>query len=130
MSHWTNKSVLVDDIIQLISSSSSGHAAGPFGMSFDHFKIVVNAVPEIREDLADFFSDEVLCTKKLPHAHCSSGLVALNKPNGGVRPIAVGETISRILQLCVLEESEISLLNSLDLFNLQLKFLMVLRVLL
>ncbi|KAL0235357.1 hypothetical protein GEMRC1_001939 [Eukaryota sp. GEM-RC1] len=101
MSYWTNKPVLVDEILQLISSSPSGRAAGPSGMSFDHFKIAVNAVPEICEDLAVFFNEVLLGTKKLPHALCSSRLVALNKPNGGVRPIAVGETISRIFStLC------------------------------
>ncbi|KAL0246558.1 hypothetical protein GEMRC1_007770 [Eukaryota sp. GEM-RC1] len=101
MSYWTNKPVLVDEILQLISSSPSGRAAGPSGMSFDHFKIAVNAVPEICEDLAVFFNEVLLGTKKLPHALCSSRLVALSKPNGGVRPIAVGETISRIFStLC------------------------------
>ncbi|KAL0246846.1 hypothetical protein GEMRC1_008052 [Eukaryota sp. GEM-RC1] len=84
------------EIIQLISSSPSGRAAGPSGMSFDHFKKTVNDVPEICEDLAVFFNEVLLGTKKLPHALCSSRLGALNKPNGGVRPIAVGETISRI----------------------------------
>ncbi|KAL0229366.1 hypothetical protein GEMRC1_013984 [Eukaryota sp. GEM-RC1] len=88
-------------LLQLISSSPSGRAAGPSGRSFDHFKIAVNVVPEICEDLAVFFNEVLLGTKKLPHALCSSRIVALNKPNGGVRPIAVGETISHIFStLC------------------------------
>ncbi|KAL0206378.1 hypothetical protein P9112_001685 [Eukaryota sp. TZLM1-RC] len=48
---------------------------------------------------------------KLPQALMASRLVALNKPGGGVRPIAVGESITRLLAIISFKRVKSSAIN-------------------
>ncbi|KAL0233171.1 hypothetical protein GEMRC1_011916 [Eukaryota sp. GEM-RC1] len=88
-----------EEVIMVIKSLPSGRAAGPSGLSYDHLKVAANFIPEIAADLALFYNDIILKRRKLPSALTASRLVALEKPGGGVRPIAVGESIMRILAI-------------------------------
>ncbi|KAL0242980.1 hypothetical protein GEMRC1_005543 [Eukaryota sp. GEM-RC1] len=82
--------------MKAISNAKSGKAAGPSGLSFDHLKIAVTHAPEVAEDLAYFFN--LICSQphKFPLALKNSRLVAVSKPCNGVRPIAIGECVSRL----------------------------------
>ncbi|KAL0248744.1 hypothetical protein GEMRC1_003978 [Eukaryota sp. GEM-RC1] len=95
-SYWTDRPITPSDVMKAISNAKSGKAAGPSGPSFDHLKIAVTHAPEVAEDLAYFFN--LICSQphKFPLALKNSRLVALSKPCNGVRPIAIGECVSRL----------------------------------
>ncbi|KAL0211300.1 hypothetical protein P9112_009598 [Eukaryota sp. TZLM1-RC] len=87
------------EISVAIKGVPSGRSPGPSGLSYDYLKSTVNICPEIVDDLAFFFNSVIMGRFKLPQALTSSRLVALIKPGGGVRPIAVGESLKRLLAI-------------------------------
>ncbi|KAL0219315.1 hypothetical protein P9112_004968 [Eukaryota sp. TZLM1-RC] len=78
-----------------------GKAAGPSGISFDLLKIACSSAPEIADDLAHYFQQLIVLKINPPFELLAARLIALVKPgNGikpdGIRPIAVGESLSRL----------------------------------
>ncbi|KAL0205913.1 hypothetical protein P9112_001220 [Eukaryota sp. TZLM1-RC] len=85
-----------------------GKAAGPSGISFDLLKIACSSAPEIADDLAHYFQQLIVLKINPPFELLAARLIALVKPgNGikpdGIRPIAVGESLSRLLASIVFD---------------------------
>ena len=80
-----------------IRQAPRGSGAGPSGCRFEHFEILLK-----NEDTADglFSACSAFAKGILPNVAAtlssSSRLIALPKPNGDVRPIAIGESIRRL----------------------------------
>ncbi|KAL0210253.1 hypothetical protein P9112_010337 [Eukaryota sp. TZLM1-RC] len=74
----------------------------PSGISFDLLKTACKNAPEIVEDLASYFQN-LMCLNYVPPPELTAArLVALIKPGkgekpDGVRPIAIGESLTRLL---------------------------------
>ncbi|KAL0210191.1 hypothetical protein P9112_010275 [Eukaryota sp. TZLM1-RC] len=74
----------------------------PSGISFDLLKTACKNTPEISVDLAIYFQN-LMCLNYVPPSELSAArLVALVKPGksnkpDGVRPIAIGESLTRLL---------------------------------
>ncbi|KAL0239408.1 hypothetical protein GEMRC1_009516 [Eukaryota sp. GEM-RC1] len=88
---WLDSPITKNEVSNAILKAKGGKAAGPSALSFDHLKATISHSTEICDDLAVFYNLICQCPVKCPHALKSSRLVALNKNDGGVRPIAVGE---------------------------------------
>ena len=75
-------------------------AAGPSGWTYEHLKAAVNGSVSAFDALLRFVQYAV--EGRLPHIPrlMASRLVPLRKPNGGIRPIAVGEVLLRLASLC------------------------------
>ena len=75
-------------------------AAGPSGWTYEHVRAAVNGSEAAFDSLLRFVQYAV--GGKLPHlpALMASRLVPLQKRQGGVRPIAVGEVLLRLAALC------------------------------
>ncbi|KAL0219595.1 hypothetical protein P9112_005248 [Eukaryota sp. TZLM1-RC] len=108
---FTANPITCDEVSVAIKGLPSGRSAGPSGLSYDHLKSAVNICPEIVDDLVFFFNSVIMGRFKLPQALMSSRLVALNKPGGGVRPIAVGESITRLLAIISFKRVKSSAIN-------------------
>ncbi|KAL0211149.1 hypothetical protein P9112_009447 [Eukaryota sp. TZLM1-RC] len=81
---------------------------GPSGISFDLLKIACSSAPEIADDLAHYFQQLIVLKINPPFELLAARLIALVKPgNGikpdGIRPIAVGESLSRLLASIVFD---------------------------
>ncbi|KAL0207130.1 hypothetical protein P9112_012841 [Eukaryota sp. TZLM1-RC] len=85
---FTANPITCDEVSVGIKGLPSGRSTGPSRLSYDHLKSAVNICSEIADDLAFFLI--VLSWDVLSY---------LNKPVGGVRPIAVGESIMRLLAI-------------------------------
>ncbi|KAL0232876.1 hypothetical protein GEMRC1_011623 [Eukaryota sp. GEM-RC1] len=72
-----------ESVVSAIRTYPKGSAGGPFGWTLSHFPAV-------------FFLNNS-CSSVLSSVLTSSKLLALSKPNGGVRPIAVSELFPRIV---------------------------------
>ncbi|KAL0250947.1 hypothetical protein GEMRC1_000161 [Eukaryota sp. GEM-RC1] len=89
------------EVANAIARLPKGKAAGPSGISVDLLKGACKAASEISIDLADYFQ-QLVCLKVIPPIELTAArLIALVKPgNGikpdGIRPIVVGESISRL----------------------------------
>ncbi|KAL0215011.1 hypothetical protein P9112_007195 [Eukaryota sp. TZLM1-RC] len=108
---FTANPITCDEVSVAIKGLPSGRSAGPSGLSYDHLKSAVNICPEIVDDLAFFFNSVIMGRFKLPQAVTTSRLVALSKPGGGVRPIAVGESIMRLLAIISFKRVKSSAIN-------------------
>ena len=78
---------------------------GVEGMTYQHLRSVWDhADEEGRDDICKLFS--LLANNKLPHMESLTNckLVALQKPSGSLRPIAIGTVLERITGRCVLGE--------------------------
>ncbi|KAL0219430.1 hypothetical protein P9112_005083 [Eukaryota sp. TZLM1-RC] len=115
---FTANPITCDEVRVAIKGLPSGRSAGPSGLSYDHLKSAVNICPEIVDDLVFFFNSVIMGRFKLPQALMASRLVALNKPGGGVRPIAVGESITRLLAIISFKRVKSSAINFFVLINL------------
>ncbi|KAL0236112.1 hypothetical protein GEMRC1_002694 [Eukaryota sp. GEM-RC1] len=98
---WIDNPIFPTEVANAIARLPKGKAAGPSGISFDLLKAACKAAPEISKDLANYFQ-QMVCLKVIPPIELTAArLIALVKPgNGikpdGIRPIAVGESISRL----------------------------------
>ena len=107
VSDFSDKTSLIfgrNDITTAIFSFRPGSAGGPDGLNPQHFKdITAEALgdPALKlvDALVEFFNKIVLCGN-VPEEVCpifyGANLTALSKPDGGVRPIAVGFTLRRL----------------------------------
>ena len=89
-------------------SFPAGSAGGPDGLLPQHLKDLVSptlgeAGASFIEALASFVSQLISCNVPHPVAPFFFGarLLGLNKPDGGVRPIAVGCTLCRLAAKCL-----------------------------
>ena len=94
-----------DDIKIAITSFKPGSAGGPDGLNPQHLKdisadVLGDPALKLIDALVDFFNKIVLCGK-VPDEVCpvfyGANLTALSKPGGGIRPIAVGFTLRRLI---------------------------------
>ncbi|KAL0205855.1 hypothetical protein P9112_001162 [Eukaryota sp. TZLM1-RC] len=94
---WKQNPLSEKEVETAIFRLPSGKAPGPSGITFDMLKSMCRQNAFIIKDLCSFFQD-VLTMKIVPPKELSaSRLVALTKPNGKVRPIAIGEAIYRLM---------------------------------
>ncbi|KAL0227101.1 hypothetical protein P9112_014425 [Eukaryota sp. TZLM1-RC] len=80
-------------------------------MNFDLLKIACSSAPEIADDLAHYFQQLIVLKINPPFELLAARLIALVKPgNGikpdGIRPIAVGESLSCLLASIVFDRVE------------------------
>ncbi|KAL0236601.1 hypothetical protein GEMRC1_013179 [Eukaryota sp. GEM-RC1] len=86
-----------ESVVSAIRTYPKGSAGGPFGWTLSHFPAVLSA--DLKEILVFLFNSFLnnSCSSVLSSVLTSSKLLALSKPNGGVRPIAVSELFPRIV---------------------------------
>ncbi|KAL0207312.1 hypothetical protein P9112_011940 [Eukaryota sp. TZLM1-RC] len=75
----------------------TGKAPGPSLLNFDMIKSAVGQCPEIADDLVLFFNNLLTLKIKVPFEMTNARLIALKKSQSKIRPIAIGESFSRIL---------------------------------
>ncbi|KAL0215044.1 hypothetical protein P9112_007228 [Eukaryota sp. TZLM1-RC] len=99
---WTDALINLSEVQTAINHLPKGKAAGPYSISFDILKSDCRKAPKICDDLAEYFQNLVCLNTIFPTELLAARLIALVKPgNGkkpdGFRPIAVGESITRLL---------------------------------
>ncbi|KAL0206171.1 hypothetical protein P9112_001478 [Eukaryota sp. TZLM1-RC] len=105
---WIENPITAIEVLKAIQKLPKGKAAGPSGISFDLLKIACSSAPEIADDLAHYFQQLIVLKINPPFELLAARLIALVKPgNGikpdGIRPIAVGESLSRLLASIVFD---------------------------
>ncbi|KAL0209068.1 hypothetical protein P9112_011655 [Eukaryota sp. TZLM1-RC] len=105
---WIENPISASEFLKAIQKLSKEKAAGPSGISFDLLKIACSSAPEIAEDLAHYFHQMVVLKINLPFDLLAARLIASIKPVDGIeldgiRPIAVGESLSRLLASIVFD---------------------------
>ncbi|KAL0208470.1 hypothetical protein P9112_011057 [Eukaryota sp. TZLM1-RC] len=105
---WIENPITAIEVLKAIQKLPKGKAAGPSGISFDLLKIACSSAPEIADDLAHYFQQLIVLKINPPFELLAGRLIALVKPgNGikpdGIRPIAVGESLSRLLASIVFD---------------------------
>ncbi|KAL0228430.1 hypothetical protein RCL1_004573 [Eukaryota sp. TZLM3-RCL] len=100
-SFWSDTPISKNEVDDIISCLPRGKAAGPSKLTFDILKDCTSAQSVISEDLACFFQNLMMLSCKAPLEMSASRLVALSKSGGGVRPIAVGESLFRLLSMLI-----------------------------
>ncbi|KAL0206116.1 hypothetical protein P9112_001423 [Eukaryota sp. TZLM1-RC] len=105
---WIENPITAIEVLKAIQKLPKGKAAGPSGISFDLLKIACSSAPEIADDLAHYFQQLIVVKINPPFELLAARLIALVKPgNGikpdGIRPIAVGESLSRLLASIVFD---------------------------
>ena len=80
-----------------------GKAAGPSGWTYEHIRAVVSASDASAAAVQAFLN--LLLSGAFPHCPelLAARLIPLRKPNGGVRPIAIGEVWFRLAGICAME---------------------------
>ncbi|KAL0210243.1 hypothetical protein P9112_010327 [Eukaryota sp. TZLM1-RC] len=107
-SFWIENPITAIEVLKAIQKLPKGKAAGPSGISFDLLKIACSSAPEIADDLAHYFQQLIVLKINPPFELLAARLIALVRPgNGikpdGIRPIAVGESLSRLLASIVFD---------------------------
>ncbi|CAI7754585.1 unnamed protein product [Closterium sp. NIES-54] len=86
-----------------LQSAPRGTAAGPSGWFIEHLRDTFLSHQQHLPSLLHVFQNWL--QGDLPPAvrpfYTASNLVALQKPHGGVRPIAIGEVLPRLLSRCI-----------------------------
>ncbi|KAL0216261.1 hypothetical protein P9112_008445 [Eukaryota sp. TZLM1-RC] len=105
---WIENPITAIEVLKAIQKLPKGKAAGPSGISFDLLKIACSSAPEIADDLAHYFQQLIVLKINPPFELLAARLIALVKPgNGikpdGIRPVAVGESLSRLLASIVFD---------------------------
>ena len=91
-------------VLQRVSAHHRGTAGGPTGWTYEMISAAALATHDGFRAVLRFVN--LILSAKLPH-DCfilESSLVGLQKPAGGVRPIAIGEAWYRLAMLCALSE--------------------------
>lgn len=83
-----------------------GSAGGPTGMTYEHILAATKGSVEALNATVAFVN--LMLSGRLPHlgSLLDSSLIGLQKPDGGVRPIAIGEVLYRLTGLCALTALE------------------------
>ncbi|KAL0213943.1 hypothetical protein P9112_006127 [Eukaryota sp. TZLM1-RC] len=95
--YWLQNPVNASEVLKLIQQMPTGKAPGPSLLNFDMIKSAVGQCPEIADDLVLFFNNLLSLKIKVPFEMTSARLIALKKSQSKIRPIAIGESFSRIL---------------------------------
>ena len=102
-----SKSVSEDEVAQAIGSFPNGSAGGPDGLRPQHLKDLTSAsvgrkAKELLQALTSFVNH--ILNGRTPHfirsTFFGASLIALHKKDGGIRPIAVGLTLRRLVAKC------------------------------
>ena len=101
---WDNTPKIEEKILAAISSFAPGSAGGPGGLKPSQLQdILKSCTPHTKSFLIKGFSLFIQNWTKgrfpphIAHYFMSASLTPLKKPDGGVRPIAVGMTLRRIV---------------------------------
>jgi hypothetical protein len=103
--HTGHLAVLESDVKKAILSFPSGSAGGPDGLRPQHLKDLLLC----RESGSDFLSDLTLFVNSALEGRCPEDispiffggrLIGLNKKDGGIRPIAIGFSLRRLVSKC------------------------------
>lgn len=95
-----------DDVKAVLMNASVRSAGGPSGLTANHLRQPILTDPDLCASAASFFTllargavdDDPACAAIL-----SAGrLLPFRKPNGGLRPIAIGEILRRLCGRCLL----------------------------
>ncbi|KAL0208161.1 hypothetical protein P9112_010748 [Eukaryota sp. TZLM1-RC] len=94
--------------LKLFKNCQRGKQQAHLEFLFDLLKIACSSAPEIADDLAHYFQQLIVLKINPPFELLAARLIALVKPgNGikpdGIRPIAVGESLSRLLASIVFD---------------------------
>lgn len=91
----------VDLLASVVKALPRLASAGPSGMCFEHIRAAVigneRALPALRQLVNAALTGHLTGKASTLLASC---LVALPKPGGGVRPLAVGEVLCRVISIC------------------------------
>jgi Reverse transcriptase (RNA-dependent DNA polymerase) len=108
----------VNDLVQAVKSFPAGSAGGPSGFSADHFKQLLFVRGQDFDKSLAFSSVKFINTllagqglRTMAPFFASANLIALKKPDDGVRPIAIGEFFCRLSSKCVMAQATPSLPN-------------------
>ena len=98
--------VITDDIlVEVLRRLPKGAAPGLSGWTYEHVKAAVLNNPLARDSACRLIN--AIVSGRLPRLPCllDSTLIALEKRNGGIRPIAIGEVWVRLAGLCAMAAS-------------------------
>ncbi|KAL0222104.1 hypothetical protein RCL1_001958 [Eukaryota sp. TZLM3-RCL] len=109
--YWSSNPLTVKEVFYSLKSRKPGSAPGPSGLSYDHLKHAFAFSSVLIEKLCSYFNKVLAGGCDFPSLLKSSTLVALSKPGGGVRPIAVSESITRLFAVCVFNRCKTSCVN-------------------
>ncbi|KAL0220831.1 hypothetical protein RCL1_000685 [Eukaryota sp. TZLM3-RCL] len=115
--YWSRHPIKSKELFNALKTRKSSSAPGPSGLSYDHLKLAFEISITLVDDCCSYFNKILTGKVVLPEALTASNLVALSKPNGGVRPIAVSESITRLLAIVVFNRCKSSSINYLKDFQ-------------
>lgn len=89
-------------LAQVVRRLKPGKSAGPSGGTYEHVQAAFHASADARAALLRLVN--AMLAGQLPRdtALLDCRLIAVHKPDGGARPIAIGEVLVRIAGVCVL----------------------------
>ena len=95
----------LSDVLKRVSTHNRGTAGGPTGWTYEMIVVVAQASQNGLRAVLRFVN--LILGAKLPREGfiLESALVGLQKPTGGVRPIAIGEAWYRLAMLCALADA-------------------------
>ena len=106
-------------ISRAIKSFPNGTAPGPSGLRASHLKEAVSCPASgnvVLTSLSQFAN--LMCSGGFPSSYasffCGADLIAIRKPNGGLRPIAIGEILRRLISKCVVMAVRLETLKALS----------------
>ena len=94
--------VEADALSHILLRLPRGTAAGLSGWTYEHVRAAGLYDKRTGEAMRGFVND--ILSGAIPHSDLllASRLIALEKPHGGVRPIAIGEAFLRVASICAL----------------------------
>ena len=95
-----------DWFLGILQRLPQGTASGLGGWTYEHIRAAGLHSQRTRDAMRGFVND--LRSGDIPHRHLllASRLIALEKPQGGVRPIAIGEAFLRLPSICALSTAQ------------------------